>query len=39
MSQTLSTGDTIIPAWNMAVKANTITKELIFHSDRGTWVC
>lgn len=36
MSQTLSTGDTIIPAWNMAVKANTITKELIFHSDRGT---
>lgn len=36
MSQTLSTDDTIIPAWNMAVKANTITKKLIFHSDRGT---
>ena len=36
MSQTLSTDDTIIPAWNMAIKANTITKELIFHSDRGT---
>ncbi len=36
MSQTLSTGDTIVPAWNMAVKLNTITKELIFHSDRGS---
>jgi len=36
MSQTLSTNDTIIPAWNMAVKSNAITKELIFHSDRGT---
>ena len=36
MGQTLSTGDTIIPAWDMAVKASTITKELIFHSDRGT---
>lgn len=36
MSQTLETSDTIIPAWNMAVKSNTITKELIFHSDRGT---
>lgn len=36
MSQTLSTEDTIIPAWNMAVKSNEITKELIFHSDRGS---
>jgi putative transposase len=36
MSQTLNTGDTIVPAWNMAVKSNTITKELIFHSDRGS---
>lgn len=36
MSDNLSTGDTIIPAWNMAVKNNQITKELIFHSDRGT---
>jgi len=36
MSDNLSTGDTIIPAWNMAVKNNEITKELIFHSDRGT---
>ncbi len=35
MSQTLSTVGTIIPAWNMAVKSNEITKELIFHSDRG----
>jgi len=36
MSETLSTSDTIIPAWNMAVKSNNITKELIFHSDRGS---
>ncbi|KKK90046.1 hypothetical protein LCGC14_2727000 [marine sediment metagenome] len=36
MGQTLSTGDTIVPAWNMAIKSNNITKELIFHSDRGS---
>ncbi|RAJ15820.1 Transposase InsO and inactivated derivatives [Arenibacter troitsensis] len=36
MSETLNTSDTIIPAWNMAVKSNDITKELIFHSDRGS---
>ncbi|PWK18845.1 integrase-like protein [Maribacter polysiphoniae] len=36
MSETLSTNDTIIPAWKMAVKSNAITKELIFHSDRGS---
>ncbi len=36
MGETLNTSDTIIPAWNMAVKSNNITKELIFHSDRGS---
>lgn len=36
MGETLNTGDTIIPAWHMAVKSNNITKELIFHSDRGS---
>lgn len=36
MSDNLSTQATIIPAWNMAVKSNNITKELIFHSDRGS---
>ncbi len=36
MSRTLSTGDTITPAWNMAVRLNSITEELIFHSDKGT---
>lgn len=36
MSESLNTNDTIIPAWNMAAKSNAITKELIFHSDRGS---
>jgi len=36
MGQTLSTGDTIVPAWNMATRSNNISKELIFHSDRGS---
>lgn len=36
MSDNLGTEDTIIPAWNMAIKSNAITKELIFHSDRGS---
>ena len=36
MSDNLSTEATIILAWKMAVKDNEITKELIFHSDRGT---
>jgi len=36
MSDNLSTEATIIPAWKMAIKDNEITKELIFHSDRGT---
>lgn len=35
MSESLSTNDTIIPAWDMAIKSNTIVEELIFHSDRG----
>ena len=36
MGRTLSTNDTIIPAWKMAVISNPVTKELIFHSDRGS---
>ncbi len=36
MSDDLSTDSTINPAWNMAVKQRSITKELIFHSDRGS---
>lgn len=36
MSDNLTTEATIIPAWNMAIKDNKITGELIFHSDRGT---
>lgn len=36
MSDNLSTEATIIPAWNMAIKNNKITEELIFHSDRGS---
>ncbi len=36
MGQNLSTDDTIVPAWNMAVRSNNIKKELIFHSDRGS---
>ena len=36
MSDNLTTNDTIISVWNMAIKSNTITKELIFHSDRGS---
>ena len=36
MSDDLSTDNTINPAWNMAVKRRSITKELIFHSDRGS---
>ena len=31
----LSTEATIVPACNMAIKKHKITKELIFHSDRG----
>lgn len=36
MSDNLTTQDTILDAWNMAVKSNAITEELIFHSDRGS---
>jgi putative transposase len=36
MSNNLTTKDTIIDAWSMAVKSNAITEELIFHSDRGS---
>lgn len=36
MSGDLKTGNTITPAWNMAVKNNPITEHLIFHSDRGS---
>lgn len=35
-SKDLTTENTIVVAWNMATKYNQITKELIFHSDRGT---
>ena len=35
MGSSLSAQSTIIPAWRMAVKNRSITKELIFHSDRG----
>ena len=36
MGETLSSEDTIIPAWRMAIMSNTVTEELIFHSDRGS---
>jgi len=36
MGATLSSEDTIVPAWRMAIRSNTVTKELIFHSDRGS---
>lgn len=35
LSNNLTTKDTIIIAWKMAVKNRPITKPLIFHSDRG----
>lgn len=35
MSNTMNANDTIICAWNMAVKNSPITLPLIFHSDRG----
>ena len=38
MSDNLSTGATIIPTWNMAIKENEITKELIFHSRCSQYV-
>ncbi|AJR04684.1 integrase [Siansivirga zeaxanthinifaciens CC-SAMT-1] len=36
MSANLTTQDAIAPPWNMALKSNVITEELIFHSDRGS---
>lgn len=35
LSVGLSTKETTFPAWKMAVKNRQITKELLFHSDRG----
>ena len=35
MSKDLTTANTIIPAWFMAVTNRPITEDLIFHSDRG----
>jgi transposase InsO family protein len=35
LSNTLSTSDTVVPAWNMAVKNRPVNDNLIFHSDRG----
>jgi putative transposase len=35
LSRSLKAVDTVIPAWIMAVKNRPITRELIFHSDRG----
>jgi transposase InsO family protein len=35
MSHGLTAGETIIPAWRMAVRNRPITQKLIFHSDRG----
>ena len=39
MSDNLTTKDTIIAAWNMAIKSNSITAKLIFHSDRRVSIC
>jgi len=35
LSKTLHTENTIIPAWNMAIRKRKIQNPLIFHSDRG----
>lgn len=35
LSNGMSTKGTTLPAWEMAVKNRKITKDLIFHSDRG----
>lgn len=35
MSKGLSTEETTIPAWRMAVKNRPVTQKLVFHSDRG----
>jgi transposase InsO family protein len=35
-SKDLTTENTIVRAWEMAINRNKITKDLIFHSDRGS---
>ena len=35
LSKTMFTGETVLPAWKMALSKRTIDKPLIFHSDRG----
>ena len=35
LSRTMSTHDTVIPAWRMAVINRSFSPELIFHSDQG----
>jgi len=35
LSNGMSTKETTLPAWEMAVKNRKITKDLIFHSDKG----
>jgi len=35
LSTSLYTNKTIVPAWKMAISKRTITKALLFHSDRG----
>jgi len=35
-SKDLTTQNTIVRAWEMAINRNKITKDLIFHSDRGS---
>lgn len=35
LSGNLTTSDTIVKAWDMAIKNQPINQELIFHSDRG----
>lgn len=36
MSDNLTTKQTIISAWDMAVRSKRITEKLIFHSDKGS---
>ena len=36
MSKGLSTEETVIPAWFMAIQNRPVTEKLIFHSDRGS---
>ena len=35
MSDNVTTQDTIIAAWHMAIKSNVITEQFIFNSDRA----